>query len=174
MVSANVFAHLHADAVAVEIVGIANAVQARHGRDHNHVAAARQQRRRGVQTQFLNLVVDAQILLNVGVRHGNVGFGLIVVVIRNEILNRVVREKLFKLAVELRRERLVVAQDERWTLRLLKHIGNGERLARTRHAKQRLILLAAVQAVHKLPDGLRLVACRLEWRVNLEGHLLKD
>jgi hypothetical protein len=34
--------------------------------------------------------------------------------------------------------------------------------------------LAAVQAVHKLLDGLRLVARRLEWRVNLEGHLLKD
>ena len=43
-------------------------------------------------------------------RRGHVGLGLVVVVVGDEVLDRVVREELAELAVQLRGERLVVRQ----------------------------------------------------------------
>ncbi len=39
------------------------------------------------KSEFLDLVVDHQILLNIFVRRGNIGFRLIIVVVTYEILN---------------------------------------------------------------------------------------
>ena len=83
----------------MEVLGIAHAVETRHRRHHNHIAATGQQRRHRAQSQTLDLVVDHQVLLDVFVRGGYVGFGLIVVVIRDEILDAVVGEEVLELAV---------------------------------------------------------------------------
>ena len=52
-------------------------------------------------------------LLDVDVAGGNVGLGLVVVVIGDEVLDRVVREERLELVIELRRQRLVVRHDQR-------------------------------------------------------------
>ena len=57
-------------------------------------------------------------LLDVGVRARHVGFGLVVVVIGDEVFDGVVREEALELAVELRCQRLVRREDERRALRL--------------------------------------------------------
>ena len=54
-----------------------------------------------------------RVLLDVRVRRRHVGLGLVVVVVRDEVLDGVVREELLELAVELRRQRLVVRDDQR-------------------------------------------------------------
>ncbi len=57
--------------------------------------------RRGGMAQLVDLVVDGGVLLDVGVGGGDVGFGLVVVVVGDKILHRVIREELLELAVKL-------------------------------------------------------------------------
>jgi hypothetical protein len=58
----------------------------------------------------VDLFVDLAFLLDVGVRARDIGLGLVVVVVADEILDRVVREEALELAVELRGQRLVRAR----------------------------------------------------------------
>ena len=62
--------------------------------------------------ELLNLLVDFNVFCDVGVGLRDVGFGLVVVVVTDEVFDRVFREKSLKLAVELRSQRLVVSDDE--------------------------------------------------------------
>ena len=55
--------------------------------------------------------------LDVGVGARHVGFGLVVVVVGDEVLDRVVGEEALELAVELGGQRLVRRQDQRRALR---------------------------------------------------------
>ena len=55
----------------------------------------------------VDLVVDERVLLDVGVRLGDVGLGLVVVVVGDEVLDRVLREERLELAVQLGGQRLV-------------------------------------------------------------------
>ena len=58
------------------------------------------------------------------------------------------------------------------TLQFLHHMGHGEGLARARDPQQGLRGKTRPQPFHQLPDGLRLVAGRLETGLYLErfGH----
>ena len=82
-------------------------------------------------------------LLDIGVGARDVGLGLVVVVVGDEILDRVVGEEDLELAVELGGERLVGREDQRRALRRLDHLGHGEGLARAGDAEQHLVALAA-------------------------------
>jgi len=105
---------------------------------------------------------DRCVLLDIGVRGRYVGFGLVIVVVGDEILDGIVREESLELAIELGGQRLVRRQHERRTLHLGDDIGDAEGLARTGHPQQRLVRQTGFQALDQLTDGLRLVAGRLE------------
>ena len=75
-----------------------------------------QQRVRRRVAHAVDLVVDERVLLDVRVRRGDVRLGLVVVVVADEVLDGVVGEELLELAVELRRQRLVVRDDQRGPL----------------------------------------------------------
>ena len=143
---------------ALELLGVADAIDAAHAGDDDHVPAAAEQRRAGAQTQLVELVVDGQVFLNVCVGGRDVGLRLVVVVVAHEVLHRVVGEELAELAVELCRQRLVVAQHKGGAPQLLDDVGHGEGLAAARDALQHLRPLSGAHALHQLPDGLRLVA----------------
>ena len=96
---ANTFAALDEYAVGAEIFGVADTVEARHTRHHNHIAATREERGGGAQSQLLDILVDGEVLLDVGVAGGEVGLGLVVVVVGYEVLHRVVGEEGLKLAI---------------------------------------------------------------------------
>ena len=66
--------------------------------------------------QLVDLVIDAGIFLDIRIRMGDVGFRLIVVVVADEIGDRVIREKLLEFAAKLRGQRLIVRNDERRTV----------------------------------------------------------
>ena len=91
---------------------IAEAVDRAHRGDDDDVVALHERRGRA-QPQPVDVLVDRRVLLDVRVGRRDVRFRLVVVVVRDEVLDRVVREEALDLPVELRRERLVVAHDER-------------------------------------------------------------
>ena len=146
----------------------ADAVDARHrGHDH-HVVALQQRARRGM-AHAVDLLVDRGFLLDVGVGARHVRFRLVVVVVRDEILHRVVGEEAPELAVELRGQRLVRRQDQRRALRRLDHLGHREGLARAGDAEQHLRAVVALHALDQVLDRGRLVALRLEIGFDLQA-----
>ena len=100
------------------------AVDTRHRRDHHHVATG-QQCRSGRVPQPLDVVVDRAVLLDVGVGLGDIRLRLVVVVVRDEVLDGVVRQHFSQLVGELRGERLVRRHDQRGPLQPLDEPGGG-------------------------------------------------
>src|SRR4029077_10112136 len=146
----------------------ADTVDARHRGDDHHVVAFQERARRRV-AHAVDLLVDGGFLLDIGVGARNVGFRLVVVVIRDEIFHRVVGKEAAKLAIELRGERLVRREDQRGALRRLDHLRHRERFSRAGDAEQHLVALVAPHALDQLGDRLRLVALRREVRLNDEA-----
>ena len=138
----------------------ADAVDAGHRGDDDHVVAL-QQRLRGGMAHPVDLLVDLGVLLYVRVGARHIGFGLVVIVVADEILHRVVREEGFHLRVKLRRQRLVRRQHQSGLLHRLDHLRHGEGLARAGDPEQHLVDLALVHPADKLRDRRRLIAGRL-------------
>ena len=133
------------------------AVDARHAGDDDDILAA-DQRAGGGQAQAVDVLVDEGVFFDVDVALRDVRFGLIVVVIADEIVDGVVREEALELLVELGRQRLVVRQDERRLAELSDDVARGEGLAGAGGAEQRLAGLAGPETVDEFVDGLRLIA----------------
>ena len=132
-----------------------------------HVVALEQRPSRGV-AHAVDLLVDRRFLLDVGVGPRDVGLRLVVVVVGDEVLDRVLGEEALELAVELRGERLVGREDQRRALRRGDDIGHREGLARAGDAEQHLVALVRLDARHQLLDRGRLVALGLVVRDDLE------
>ena len=130
----------------------------------------RKQRARRRQSQALDLFINGRILFDVGVGARDVGLRLVVIEIADEILDRIAREELFELGVKLRRQRLVVRDDQRRPVDLADHIRDRERFPRTGHAEQRLMPISGLDRFHQLRDRLRLVAPRFVIRFELKRH----
>ena len=75
-----------------------------------------------------------------------------------KVLNRVLREKLFKLGIELSRQSLVMCDHQSRHVQLSDDIRHGEGLAGARNTKQSLALVAFLEALDQLLDGLGLIA----------------
>ena len=113
----------------------AESVYAGHARHHDDVPPLAQRRRCGM-AELVDLVVDLKLLFDVCVGARNVRFRLIVVVVADEKLHAIVRKKLSELVAKLRRQRLVVRDDERGTLQARNDVSHRERLAAPRHAEK--------------------------------------
>src|SRR5690606_34181163 len=84
--------------------------------------------------------------------------GLVVVVVADEVLDRVVREELLELAVQLRGQGLVRRHHQGWLLHPLDDVGDGVGLARAGDAQQRLPRKPVLEAFDEPLDRPRLVA----------------
>ena len=146
------------------------AVDAGDGGDDHDVPPGQQAHRRRVP-QPLDLLVQRGVLLDVGVRLRDVRLGLVVVVVRDEVLDRVVRQQLTELVRQLGRQRLVRREDERRALHLLDEPRRRRALAGTGGAEQDDVRLTGVDAPRQLRDRRRLIAARLEVALDLEGGL---
>jgi len=145
------------------------AVDARHRRDDDDVAPRQQRERRRV-AHAIDLFVDDRVLLDEGVGRRDVRLGLVVVVVADEELDRVLREQILELAVELPGQRLVVRDDQRGPLDLLDQVRHREGLAAAGHAEKRLVPVAAARSRDELLDGPGLVALGLVVGDQLERH----
>ena len=147
------------DDLLLVLLGRAEAVDARDRRDDDRVAPREQVRRRRV-AQTIDVVVPRAVLLDVEIGLRHVRLGLVVVVVGDEVLDRVAGEELAELVAELRGERLVVRDHERGPLDLLDDPRHRRGLAGAGRPEQRLVLLARAEPVGERRDRLRLVAGR--------------
>ncbi len=135
----------------------ADAIEAGDGSDDDDVVPF-QQRARGRVAHPVDGFVHRAFLLDVRVRSRDIGLGLVIVVIADEILDRIVRKEALELAIELRGEDLVGREDQRRALHRLDHLGHGEGLARSGDAEQNLVPLAGIGTLDQLGDRGRLIA----------------
>jgi hypothetical protein len=118
--------------------------------------------------QPVDVLVDRGVLLDVRVARRDVRLGLVVVVVRDEVLDGVVREEALELPVELRRQRLVVRQHERRPPVVGDDVRHRHRLPRARDAEQRLEAVAADEAGGQLSmaRGWSPAGAKGAWRSN--------
>ncbi|MET3797879.1 hypothetical protein ABIC14_002852 [Pseudomonas sp. PvP046] len=115
-------------------------------------------------------MIDASFSMKVS-DDGDIGFGLVVVVVGNEVFHGVVREKRLEFAIQLRGQGLVRRQHQRRALDLRNHVGDAERLARAGHPEQGLVREPGVDPFDQLANGLGLIAGWLKAGNELElGH----
>ena len=145
------------------------AVDAAHAGDDHAIAALEQRSGRG-EPQLVQLVVDGGFLFDVDVARRHVRFRLVIIVIADEVLDRVVREERSELAVELRGQSLVVRQHQRGPADGFDHLGHGERLARPGDAQQHLVLLAVLDSAQQFLDGGLLIAARAVVHRQTKAH----
>ena len=138
---------------------VAEAVDARHRGDDDHVAALEKAGGRAV-AQALDLVVYGAVLFDkcIGVR--DIRLGLVIVVVGDKILDRVIREKLAELRAQLRGERFIVRQHERRPVQALNDACHREGLARARDAEEHLLVEAAFYPPHERIYRLGLISRR--------------
>ena len=110
--------------------------------------------------QPVDVVVPGGVLLDIEIGLRDVRLGLVVVVVGDEVLDRVVGEELPELVTELRGKRLVVGDDERRLLHLLDRPRHRRRLAGAGGAEERLEAVSCAQAGGELLDRLWLVGGR--------------
>ena len=151
---------------AVVLGRVADTVDRRHRADDHAIRPLEDGFRRG-QSHLLDVLVDRAVLLDVEIARRYVRFRLVVIVIRDEILDRVVWEKLAELGIELRGKRLVRRKYERGTSGACDHVRHRVRLARTSDAEKRLERQAVGETLDEPIDRLRLIACGLERLVQL-------
>ncbi|MNI11489.1 hypothetical protein D3C73_646360 [compost metagenome] len=130
---------------------------------------ALQQRAGGGVAHAVDLFVDRRFLLDEGVGARHIGFRLVIIVIGDEIFDRVVREEILELGIELRGQRLVGREDDGGALGFLDHLGHGEGFARAGNAEQDLAALVVVDALDEIGDRGRLVAGGLVFRRHADG-----
>jgi hypothetical protein len=93
-------------------IGIAQAVDRTH-RCHDHDVVPLHQARCRPEPQALEIRVDRSVLLDVNVGLGDVRLGLVVVVVGDEVLHRVAGQELAEFTIQLRRQGLVMREDQR-------------------------------------------------------------
>ena len=109
-------------------------------------------------TELIDLVVDERILLDIHILAGDIGLGLVIIVIGHEIFDRRIGEEGPHLRADLCGQRFVRLKDEGGSVDLGNDVGHGEGLARAGHAEKRLSALSGTKALDQRTDGLRLVA----------------
>ena len=143
------------------VVRLAQAVDAGDRGDHDDVPPL-DEGGGGGQAQAVDLVVHRRVLLDEGVGVGDIGLGLVVVVVADEVLHGVVGKELLELGAELGGQGLVVGQHQGGLLDLLDDLGHGEGLARAGDAQEGLLAQAVFHPCRQGLNGLGLVAAGLK------------
>ena len=117
-----------------------DAVNARHRGHDDHIVAF-QKRTRGRVAHPVNLFVDLAFFFYVGVRAGDIGLWLVVVVIADEIFDRIVGEEVLELTIKLGGQRFIRGQYDGRALGFLDDLGHRECLARARGPQKDLVLI---------------------------------
>ena len=107
----------------------------------------------------VNGLVYARFLLDIGVAARDIRFGLVIVIVTDEIFDRVVGEEAFKFTIKLCSQNLVRRKDKRWPLQRFNDFGDGKGFAGTRDAQKDLILFARQRSRYQFFDCGWLVAC---------------
>jgi hypothetical protein len=134
----------------------ADAVDARDAGDDDDIPA-REQRAHGRKPQPFDFVVHARIFLDESVGARDVGFGLIIIEVADEILDGVIWKEALEFSVKLGGECFIMRDDQSRLIDIPDNIGNREGLSRTGDAEERLVLGTGQHAFGQLRNGLRLI-----------------
>jgi len=121
-------------------------------------------------TQLVDFVVYAHFLFDVKVARGYIGLGHIIIVIGNEKLHPVVREKLPEFVAQLCGKRLVVTNHQCGTVCFGNNIRHSKSLSAAGDAPEHLCAQTVFQTLGKAFYCLRLVPRRLVFAYKLEIH----
>ena len=110
--------------------------------------------------------VYVRVFFYIQVASGNVGFRLVVVVVRYKIFDGIVREEGLEFAVKLGAQSFVMAYYERGPLHGLDDFRHRESFSAARYALKGLEAVSAQKAFAKFLDGRPLVARKFVWRFN--------
>ena len=149
-------------------LGRPEAVDAGDARHDDHIVPV-QQRTGGRVPHLVDLFVDVGVLGNVGVGLGDIGLGLIIVVVADKVLHGIVGKEPLQLTVELGCEGLVGGNDQGGLLHACDDVRHGEGLARAGDPKEDHVPQSLAQAVHQIFDGAGLIAAGLEIGDELKG-----
>ena len=167
LVAIDNFTHAQGDHPVDILLRGAQPVDAAHRRHHHDIAAGEQAVGRRMP-QPLDLVVDRGVLLDVGVRLRDIRLGLVVVVVTDEVFDRVVGQQLAELVGQLRREGLVGRHDQGRSLHRLDEPRRRRRLACPGRPEEHRVGHACRDPLGQLGDGIGLVAAGLEVGDHLE------
>jgi hypothetical protein len=170
LVPVDLLPHLDPHRLVDILLRCAQAVDGRHGGHHHHVPAGQQRHGRRVP-QPLHLLVERGVLLDVGVGLRDVRLGLVVVVVRHEVFDRVVRQQLPELLGELGGERLVGRHHQGGALQPLDQPGRGGALAGAGGAEQHHVPFTGAHPLFQILDGAGLVTGGLVVADHLEAAL---
>ena len=81
-------------------------------RSDNDDVTALEERTRGAHAQLVKLIVDSCFFIDIKICRRDIGFGLVIIVVADEILDGVFRKKRFELVIELCRQRFVVGENQ--------------------------------------------------------------
>ena len=112
----------------------------------------------GRMAHLVDHVVDRGVLLDIGVRTGDVSFGLVIVVIADKILDGVFGKELSELLKELGRQGLVGCDHNCRPILPGNHVCHCKGLAGSGDAQQHLIGTSRAQPAAQTRDRLGLVA----------------
>ncbi len=149
--------------------GRPQAVDAGNRSHHYHVLAGEQGGRRRV-AELVYLVVHQRFFADIGIRGRQIRFRLVIIVIGNEIMHRVLGEKLPELVRELGGQGLIVRDDQGRSLDRLDDVRDGEGLAGAGDPQKGLVAKSAGKPVREFRDRLGLVAGRLVLGYEFEIH----
>ena len=138
-------------------LGVAEPVDAGHGA-HNHNIPAGEEAGGGAVAEPFHIIVDGGVFFYVGVGLGNVGFRLVVVVVADEVFDRVIGEELAEFVGELGGQGFIGRHDEGGALDLFDEPGRGGGLTGAGGPEENDVAFAPVDALSEFGNGSGLVA----------------
>ncbi len=169
VVAAAFIADLERNHHSFKILRRAEAVDTGDGGHDNDIAAA-DEGAGGGDAQAVDIFINGRILFDESIGGGDVGFGLVVIVIADKIFDGIVGKKAFEFAIELGGQRFVVGEDEGGALQLLDDIGHGKGFTGSGYAEQGLVFIVGTQRFRQLADGIRLIAGGLKFCIESKFH----
>jgi len=150
------------------VLGRAQIVNAGYRRHYDNVPA-RHQRRRGFQTEPVDMFVDGGVLFYESIRPRNIRFGLVVIVVRDEIFYGVFGKEFLEFRVKLRGQNFIGRDYQGGFLEFFYDGSNYESFAGAGNAEQKVVLLAGTDSVGESVYSPRLVAGGRKRRYQLKS-----
>ena len=108
-------------------------------------------------TELVNLVIDRAILFDISIAGRNIGLGLVVIIVGNEVFHRVIGEKLLELTIKLAGQRFIMGDNQCRLVDLSDNLTHGIGLTSTSRPHKNLGFLASLNIIHQLLNSLGLV-----------------
>ena len=130
MIHGILLSHTKGDHHTLIIDRVTQTVQAADRRNHNYIPTLKKCGGCAV-TQTVDLLINGRILLDIGIRVGNICFRLIIIIVGDKILHRVIGEKLTEFCAELCCQGLIVGKNQGRLIDFFNNRSHGKGFAGT-------------------------------------------